>query len=422
MEYKFQVAVIQSKTKSLGEYGKLGESFKDTKEGIEVAVFWEKKIYDLLNDNIKAFTIGRPLTGWAQRDDVPGRPGVTAPLIDATKLPADGKKDPRSIVWVDPKTPKRNGGKGIPMADEEEANRAKVAEDRKQAIAQMSQIFNPANLFKKPDLFAGLTQTAPAKIGPYKENVPQTEAKTEPLSPETQAFADQFNPMKKLTQSNGVLASLIPQTPKSVFEMSPKQLEEWRASQNAPAVQTPEQRESRQQMYERMSREYAQMPIEKRGQMSEQLRQLVTNADPSKNAVSPIAAQTARENALRLVNDWGSHERYTEGGRRKGAFNQENYQQMIRYASFLDPQFAERNQKTLVPEPATTASTAGSSPISTNTGGNTSTAGAQSGNSAQKLNVEVNVKFNNQMFEEQVKKVAMSIAPQTLKAGMGAKT
>ena len=63
------------------------------------------------------------------------------------------------------------------------------------------------------------------------------------------------------------------------------------------------------------------------------------------------------------------------------------------------------------PAPAETSATAGTKPASTGT--------ASQGNAGGKTTIEVQVKFNNQMFEEQVKRITMANARRLVEQGAG---
>jgi len=85
------------KTKSDADFAKLGEKFASEKEGIEAAVFWEKKIYNVLVQDlvpgIKGIKGGNGGTGFID--------GVTRRQNPRARNPV-----------VDPNAPKNNGGSG----------------------------------------------------------------------------------------------------------------------------------------------------------------------------------------------------------------------------------------------------------------------------------------------------------------------
>ena len=429
-----------AKSKNMQGFDTLGETFKDTKEGIEIAVFWEKKIYNLLEENFRTMVTGKPVSSWTAAGDVPGGSSDNSLKIDATNIPVQGKMNPRNSTVEDVKAAQVDFSKMSPeeLAKYQKAQGAKntviqrslkgnkgipTLEDETKPISPEVQKFidqfNPMNILKKPDIFAGLTTPEAKKIGPYKENAP--------LSEEAKKFIDQFDPMKKFQNPFDSLMDSIPKSeeaPKSVFEMSPKQLEEWKKKQKQESEKP---RETLIQKANRLTEDYKKASPEERRKMIEEYRAKLGNVDPSK--LDP-AEQTAFQNVSKLAKSaaplspmqmamlnnpgMGSYPMYVPP-MSDPTLSSDQFFNLVRDTTFL-----ERRGKTKAlptPSAAETPASAGSKPESVSSGKESGT----SGGGAQNINVEVQVKFNNQMFENQITKVTTSpsVARNIVASGMG---
>ena len=429
-----------AKSKNMQGFDTLGETFKDTKEGIEIAVFWEKKIYNLLEENFRTMVTGKPVSSWTAAGDVPGGHYDNSLKIDATNIPVQGKMNPRNSTVEDVKAAQVDFSKMSPeeLAKYQKAQGAKntviqrslkgnkgipTLEDETKPISPEVQKFidqfNPMNILKKPDLFAGMATPEAKKIGPYKENAP--------LSEEAKKFINQFDPMKKLQNPFDSLMDSLPkpeEAPKSVFEMSPKQLEEWKKKQKQESEKP---RETLIQKANRLTEDYKKASPEERRKMIEKYRAKLGNVDPSK--LDP-AEQTAFQNVSKLAKSaaplspmqmamlnnpgMGSYPMYVPP-MSDPTLSSDQFFNLVRDTTFL-----ERRGKTKAlptPSAAETPASAGSKPESVSSGKESGT----SGGGAQNINVEVQVKFNNQMFENQITKVTTSpsVARNIVASGMG---
>lgn len=429
-----------AKSKNMQGFDTLGETFKDTKEGIEIAVFWEKKIYNLLEENFRTMVTGKSVSSWTAAGDVPGGSSDNSLKIDATNIPVQGKMNPRNSTVEDVKAAQVDFSKMSPeeLAKYQKAQGAKntviqrslkgnkgipTLEDETKPISPEVQKFidqfNPMNILKKPDIFAGLTTPEAKKIGPYKENAP--------LSEEAKKFIDQFDPMKKFQNPFDSLMDSLPkpeEAPKSVFEMSPKQLEEWKKKQKQESEKP---RETLIQKANRLTEDYKKASPEERRKMIEEYRAKLGNVDPSK--LDP-AEQTAFQNVSKLAKSaaplspmqmamlnnpgMGSYPMYVPP-MSDPTLSSDQFFNLVRDTTFL-----ERRGKTKAlptPSAAETPASAGSKPESVSSGKESGT----SGGGVQNINVEVQVKFNNQMFENQITKVTTSpsVARNIVASGMG---
>ena len=429
-----------AKSKSMQGFDTLGETFKDTKEGIEIAVFWEKKIYNLLDDNFRMITTGKPVSGWTTAGDIPGGPSDNALKIDATNTPAQGKKNPRNSTVEDVKAAQVDFSKMSPeeLAEYQKAQGAKntviqrslkgnkgvpTLEDETKPISpEVQKIidkFDPMNILKRSDLLAGLSTPEAKKIGPYKENTP--------LSKEARQFIDQFDLMKKFQEPFGSLMDSLPkpeEKPKSVFEMSPKQLAEMREKQKQESEKP---RETTPQFARRVTEEYKKASPEERRKMIEEYRNKLGNFDPSK--LNP-AEQTAFQNANNLIKSanplspmqmamlnnpgTGDYPMYVPA-MADTTLDSDQFFNLVKNTAFLER--SGKKSAFFTPPTAETPASAGSNPESVSSGKESGT----SGGGAQNINVEVQVKFNNQMFENQITKVTTSpsVARNIVASGMG---
>lgn len=331
-----------AKSKSMDGFSTLGEKFKDTKEGIEIAVFWEKKIYNLLEESFRTMIIGKSMSGWVQNPGIPGRPGVTAPFIDATALPAKGKKDPRSTVWIDPNAPKRNGAGGIPVIGEE-----------------------------KPKTE---TQTPPVKTTGEK---PQASAQ---LPKEAQALIDAVSPMAMFGKNP--LQDLVAQatSPKNVFTMTPEERAAWQKQQTAA---------------EAASNPAKPAPV-------------TTAPLPVKSPIQAGASASTQPSGGSFWSGMWNGTKNIAGDLWSGA-KAVHATAVNGLANMLQPAIDE--QEGVTPEMR----------AAVNAASNPAKPGTLPSSGSQNINVEVQVKFNNQMFENQVTKVVTSpsVAKNVVSTGMG---
>lgn len=429
-----------AKSKNMQGFDTLGETFKDTKEGIEIAVFWEKKIYNLLEENFRTMVTGKSVSSWTAAGDVPGGPSDNSLKIDATNTPAQGKKNPRNSTVEDVKAAQVDFSKMSPeeLAEYQKVQGAKntviqrslkgnkgipTLEDETKPISpEVQKIidkFDPMNILKRSDLFAGLTTPEAKKIGPYKENAP--------LSKEARQFIDQFDLMKKFQDPFGSLMDSLPkseETPKSVFEMSPKQLAEMKEKQKQESEKP---RETTPQFARRITEEYKKASPEERRKMIEEYRNKLGNFDPSK--LNP-AEQTAFQNANNLIksaNPLSPMQMAMLNNPGTGGYpmhvpsmpdttlDSDQFFNLVKNTTFLER--SGKKSAFFTPPTAETPASAGSKSETVPSGKGSET----SGGGAQNINVEVQVKFNNQMFENQITKVTTSpsVARNIVASGMG---
>lgn len=412
-----------AKSKNMQGFDTLGETFKDTKEGIEIAVFWEKKIYNLLEENFRTMVTGKSVSSWTAAGNVPGGPSDNSLKIDATNTPAQvyfSKMSPEELAEYQKVQGAKNtviqrslkGNKGIPTLEDE----TKPISPEVQKIIDK---FDPMNILKRSDLLAGLSTPEAKKIGPYKENVP--------LSTEARQFIDQFDLMKKFQDPFGSLMDSLPkpeETPKSVFEMSPKQLAEMKEKQKQESEKP---RETTPQFARRITEEYKKASPEERRKMIEEYRNKLGNFDPSK--LNP-AEQTAFQNANNLIKSatplspmqmamlnnpgTGGYPMHVPS-MPDTTLDSDQFFNLVKNTTFLER--SGKKSAFFTPPTAETPASAGSKPETASSGKDSGT----SGGGAQNINVEVQVKFNNQMFENQITKVTTSpsVARNIVASGMG---
>lgn len=412
-----------AKSKNMQGFDTLGETFKDTKEGIEIAVFWEKKIYNLLEENFRTMVTGKSVSSWTAAGDVPGGPSDNSLKIDATNTPAQvyfSKMSPEELAEYQKAQGAKNtviqrslkGNKGIPTLEDE-------TKPISPEVQKFIDKFDPMNILKRSDLFAGLTTPEAKKIGPYKENAP--------LSTEAKKFIDQFDPMKKFQDPFGSLMDSLPkpeETPKSVFEMSPKQLAEMKEKQKQESEKP---RETTPQFARRITEEYKKASPEERRKMIEEYRNKLGNFDPSK--LNP-AEQTAFQNANNLIksaNPLSPMQMAMLNNPGTGGYpmhvpsmpdttlDSDQFFNLVKNTTFLER--SGKKSAFFTPPTAETPASAGSKSETVPSGKGSETFGG----GAQNINVEVQVKFNNQMFENQITKVTTSpsVARNIVASGMG---
>ena len=412
-----------AKSKNMQGFDTLGETFKDTKEGIEIAVFWEKKIYNLLEENFRTMVTGKSVSSWTAAGDVPGGPSDNSLKIDATNTPAQvdfSKMSPEELAEYQKVQGAKNtviqrslkGNKGIPTLEDE----TKPISPEVQKIIDK---FDPMNILKRSDLLAGLSTPEAKKIGPYKENAP--------LSKEARQFIDQFDLMKKFQDPFGSLMDSLPkpeETPKSVFEMSPKQLAEMKEKQKQESEKP---RETTPQFARRVTEEYKKASPEERRKMIEEYRNKLGNFDPSR--LNP-AEQTAFQNANNLIksaNPLSPMQMAMLNNPGTGGYpmhvpsmpdttlDSDQFFNLVKNTTFLER--SGKKSAFFTPPTAETPASAGSKSETVPSGKGSETFGG----GAQNINVEVQVKFNNQMFENQITKVTTSpsVARNIVASGMG---
>ena len=184
------------------EFGKLGETFKSEKEGIEMVVFWEKKIYNLLYDNLAS----KPLFG--------GNNAGTAGKNGAAASPG----------FYDSNSKKQNGmqGKSIPYIPGTEPKTSALA----LFPSGIQKIMNPFH----SGIGAGLLSTP--LYGPLISNLPAAGTVPSPVSSAKK---------KKRSREWGMIDGKIISNKTGRFvgdgsalsELEKKSLEEWKAERAA---------------------------------------------------------------------------------------------------------------------------------------------------------------------------------------------
>ena len=446
------------KTKSDSEFSKLGEKFASEKEGIEAAVFWEKKIYNVL-----------------VQDLVPGIKGIRGGgsgfgTIDATYRTY---RDPRARnPKIDPNASKNNGsngnsGIGIGNGFTNTGNKSSAKPNEKgdpkngnvipQTGGTPNKISEPLPTVSVKDV----TETTPGSKCKLKiEPVTPPSKKQEKLDNKPSSKLKPKYKLKKgvklgkdewFDEQTGIVYHDVNQIEKTLNKDGTFDIK----SKGGKGVDRTLADGSRETIVGLGSKRTIRLP----GSSSKKRKLTEEVIEPTQKAtlpVSPIQAGSQKKNwsqvtwAHEMIQDYkqASPERkkklLEDLKARYQQFNIANVKDgklaetaryhidsaneafgnasgwFGRYKELSDMDFAHAAMATNrltnmlpVPAPAETSATAGTKPASTGTA-------PQGNNGGGKTTIEVQVKFNSQMFEEQVKRITMANAREITRTGSGA--
>ena len=385
------------KTKSDADFAKLGEKFASEKEGIEAAVFWEKKIYNVLVQDlvpgIKGIKGGNGGTGFID--------GVTRRQNPRARNPV-----------VDPNAPKNNGGSG------------------NSGVGVGNGFTNTGDAGDSGNGNSSQSGTSTPTTPGTGGNSGQSAQTNLPSVPVTDTPQGTTVPNGKFKLKNGVTLAendYFDENTGIIYHGGDKQVSR---TLNDDGTYTVDNASS----YRRtladgtildVGMTDANMSVRKTDAMVEAATPAApaaagTTQTPAANspAVSffknPITQPFSLTNLLSQQPAAQPQSVFTMSPQqlaewRKGALGAATPAAPAAAGTTANPPTS--NPQPPTPPPAETPASAGTQPAST---------GASSQSGGGKTTIEVQVKFNSQMFEEQVKRITMQNAPAIVSTGTGA--
>ena len=386
------------KTKSDADFAKLGEKFASEKEGIEAAVFWEKKIYNVLVQDLVPGIKG-----------VKGGNGGTGFIDGVTRRQNPRARNP----VVDPNAPKNNGGSGNSGVGVGNGfTNTGDAGDYGNGNSSQSGTSTP---------------TTPG-TGGNSEQPAQTNLPSVPVADTPQGTTV---PNGKFKLKNGVTLAendYFDENTGIIYHGGDKQVSR---TLNDDGTYTVDNASS----YRRtladgtildVGMTDANMSVRKTDAMVEAATPAApaatgTPQTPAANSPAasffknPITQPFSLTNLLSQQPAAQPQSVFTMSPQqlaewRKGALGAATPAAPAAAGTTANPPTS--NPQPPTPPPAETPASAGTQPASTGA--------ASQGNAGGKTTIEVQVKFNSQMFEEQVKRITMQNAPAIVSTGTGA--
>lgn len=380
-----------AKSKSMEGFNTLGEKFKDTKEGVEIAVFWEKKIYNLLEDNFKSMESGNAKMGKTQEETTkelskstkPNKSSKPASLSNDNKYGLEiDKKHPKTEKLIESPKARIRRGKGIPTIPEvDNPVDAKNINDK----SKDESVNNPAKTVKKK-LLKTLRIASGGELGSLVGNSlnPTTTKDDNPVSTKSQETLPQL--AKRLTQG------YVNASPNEKYEM----LQSYKKQLDSIDVSKLSDTEKESHLkFKKMLTVPAFSPMQATVAANPMMyptvaanpmmSPMMAAAEGFKNLSSPISEKNFKGLSMHLA----------------------YFQRKMKSP---EPVVGSGVEKVLPNEP----------PVETKKDTTKNSPNNKEVNS-QKSIIEVNVKFNNQMFENQISKIVTSpsMARNIVSAGMG---